>query len=186
MNAIDSLEKRIKVLELQVLPLDRSSLSRDTQSITDLLLQTQMMIKSALSCREAITSILHHTATINEYLNPNYGSNEIDVEAKRHYLLELYPEIREIVQTVSSFEKLVTFIDSEKITKMVELADKLEHITFNNLTLYDESRQVTIKVLKSLQHYNDITTSIKLLFGSLDKAISELEEALQPKFITEE
>lgn len=186
MNAIDSLEKRINALELQVLPTNRCCLSPDTQSVTDLLFQTQIMIKSALSCREAITSVLYHTLTLNEYLNPNCGSNEVDAKSKHHYLLELYPEIRESGQAVSTFEKLITFIDSEKIVKVTELAEKLENLTASNLTIYDKSREVTIKVLRSLQHYNDIITSIKLLFGSLDKAISELEEAFQDKFITEE
>lgn len=186
MDAISLLEKRIEALELQVLPADRSSLSNETQTVTDLLLQTQTMIKSALSCREAITSILHHTVTINEYLDPSHGSSELEIEAKRHYLLELYPEIRETIQTVGTFEKLIPFIDSTNITKLTELAEKLEHLAVTNLTLYDESREVTVKVLKSLQDYNDISMSIKLLFGQLDRAILELEEALKPKFVTEE
>lgn len=186
MDAITLLEKRIAALELQILPADKTCLSSDSQSITDLLLQTQTMIKSALSCREAITSILQHTLTINEYLDPNHGTNELEVEAKRHYLLELYPEIKETIRTVGSFEKLVPFVDSANISKVTELAEKMEHLGVANLSLYEQSREVTMKVLKSLQQYNDITMSIKMLFGQLDRAVSELEEALQPVFDTEE
>lgn len=93
MDAIDLLEKRIEALELQVLPREKASLESKSQAITDLLLQTQTMISSALSCREAITSILQHMTTINDYLDPCNGENDLEVEAKRHYLLELYPEV---------------------------------------------------------------------------------------------
>lgn len=93
MDPIDLLEKRIEALELQVLPKEKSSLESKFQGITDILLQTQTMISSALSCRDAITSILRHIQTVNEYLDPCYGENDLEVEAKRHYLLELYPEV---------------------------------------------------------------------------------------------
>lgn len=186
MDAISLLEKRIEALELQVLPSNGTTLSTNSQTVTDLLFQTQTMITSALSCREAITSILQHMVTINEYLDPRNGANELEVEAKRHYLLELYPEIKDTVQTISGFEKLVPFIDSTNIAKVTELAEKLQQLAVSNLTIYDESREVTLKVLKSLQEYNNITSSIKILFAQLDKAVSDLELALQPKFTTEE
>lgn len=70
--------------------------------------------------------------------------------------------------------------------KVTELSDKLEHLTATNLVIYEESREVTQNVLKSLQQYNDITNSIKVLFAQLDRAITDLEVALQPKFLTEE
>ncbi|CAH1984641.1 unnamed protein product [Acanthoscelides obtectus] len=186
MEAIDLLEKRIAALELQVLPENPNSEANKTQTITDLLLQTQTMITSALSCREAITSILQHMTTINEYLDPSTEASELEVEAKRHYLLELYPELKGTVQIIGNFENLVPFIDSSNILKVVELSGKLEQYASNNLTLYEESRQVTMKVLNSLQQYNDIQTSLKTLFAQLDKAVNDLERALKPKFSTEE
>lgn len=186
MDAIDLLEKRIEALELQVLPRERASLEGKSQAITDLLLQTQTMISSALSCREAITSILQHMTTINEYLDPCNGENDLEVEAKRHYLLELYPELKDTVQLIGTFQNLIPYTNSENILKVTELSDKLEQLAAANLSIYEESREVTQNVLKSLQQYNDITNSIKILFAQLDRAIVDLEVALQPKFVTEE
>ncbi|CAG9771969.1 unnamed protein product [Ceutorhynchus assimilis] len=185
MDGIDLLEKRIEALEEQILPKE-TSLENKSQAITDLLLQSQTMITSALSCRESITSILGHMTTINNYLDPCNWENDLEVEAKRHYLLELYPELRNTVQLVRSVQKLIPYTNSDKIMKVTELSGKLEQLTETNLVVYSESRDVTQKVLKSLQQYNDITTSIKVLFAQLDRAVVVLEEALLPKFETEE
>ncbi|KAJ8978110.1 hypothetical protein NQ317_015920 [Molorchus minor] len=185
MDAIDLLEKRIEALELHVLPKNKNSIDK-SHVITDLLLQTHTMITSALSCREAITSILQHMTTINEYLDPTNGENVLEVEAKRHYLLELYPELKDTVQLIGTFESLVPYTDSANIVRVTELSEKLDQLAVNNLSIYEESREVTQKVLQSLQRYNDITNSIKMLFAQLDKAVTDLENALQPKFTTEE
>ncbi|KAJ8917784.1 hypothetical protein NQ315_010690 [Exocentrus adspersus] len=168
MDAIDLLEKRIEALELQVLSKDTSA--SQTQAITDLLMQTHTMITSALSCREAITSILQHMTTINEYLDPSYGENVLEVEAKRHYLLELYPELKDTVKLIGTFENLIPYADSANIVKVTELSEKLDRLAVNNLSIYEESVEVTQNVLASLQKYNDITGSIKVLFAQLDRA----------------
>lgn len=186
MDAIDLLEKRIEALELQVLSKDTSSVANQTQAITDLLMQTHTMITSALSCREAITSILQHMMTINEYLDPSYGENVLEVEAKRHYLLELYPELKDTVKLIGTFENLIPYADSANILKVTELSEKLDRLAVNNLSIYEESVEVTQNVLASLQKYNDITGSIKVLFAQLDRAVTDLENALQPRFTTEE
>ncbi|XP_060517476.1 dynactin subunit 3-like [Cylas formicarius] len=185
MDVIDLLEKRIEALELKILPKDKT-LNLKSQSITDLLLHTQTMISSALSCRDAITSILQHMTTINEYLDPCNGESELEVEAKRHYLLELYPDLQDTVQLIRTFENLVPFTDSVNITKITELSEKLDRLAVANLATYEESREVIQNVLKTLQQYNDITGSIKILFTQMDQAISDLEVALQPKFVSEE
>lgn len=92
-DAIDLVEKRIEALERQILPKGPQPSNVKFQPITDLLTQTQTMISSALSCREAITTTLQQLDTINSYLDPNNGENDLEVEAKRQYLLELYPEV---------------------------------------------------------------------------------------------
>lgn len=92
-DAIDLVEKRIEALERQILPKGPQPSNVKFQPITDLLNQTQTMISSALSCREAITTTLQQLDTINNYLDPNNGENDLEVEAKRQYLLELYPEV---------------------------------------------------------------------------------------------
>ncbi|KAL1491147.1 hypothetical protein ABEB36_011788 [Hypothenemus hampei] len=185
MDPIDLLEKRIEALELQVFPKE-ASLENRAQAITDLLLQTQTMISSALSCREAITSILQHMTTINEYLDPCNGENILEVEAKRYYLLELYPELKDTVQLIGTFQNLIPYTNSDNINKVTELSDKLEQLACTNLSVYEESRGVTQDILRSLQQYNDITSSIQVLFAQLDRAITDLEAALQPRFIPEE
>ncbi|CAH1109234.1 unnamed protein product [Psylliodes chrysocephalus] len=187
MDPIAVLEKRIEALELQVFPLgDHSQISNKTQTITDLLSETQTMIKSALHCRESITSMLQHLVIINDYLNPAGDADELEVEAKRQCLLELYPELKDTVQTISTLESLLPFIDSINISKVVEFSGKLEEIALSNLKLYGECRDITKKVLVALQNYNDISNSIKLLFSQLDTAISNLENALQLRVVSEE
>ncbi|XP_066159120.1 dynactin subunit 3 [Euwallacea fornicatus] len=186
MESIDLLEKRIEALELQILPKDKSSIDGTSPAITDVLLHTQTMISSALSCRDAITSILQNMTTINDYLDPCNGENDLEVEAKRHYLLELYPELKDTVQLIRTFQNLMPFTNSENILKVTELSDKLQQLTADNLTIYEESREVTKNVLKSLQQYSDITRSISVLFIQLDRTVTDLEAALQPRFVTEE
>ncbi|XP_056644647.1 uncharacterized protein LOC130900078 isoform X1 [Diorhabda carinulata] len=187
MDPITILEKRIEALELQVFPSgDHSLIGIKTQTITNLLQETQTMITSALSCREAITSMLQHLVTINDYLDPSGGADELEVEAKRHYLLELYPELKNTIQSIGTFETLLPYIDSINISKIVDLSSKLEELAVSNLSLYGECRDVTKKVLVALQNYNDISNSIIVLFAQLDTAVSNLEVALQPKFATEE
>ncbi|KAJ8971948.1 hypothetical protein NQ314_000465 [Rhamnusium bicolor] len=187
MDSVDLLEKRIETLELLVLPKNFTCFTNKNQAITDLLLQTYTMITSALSCREAIISILQHMTTINEYLDPTSGENILEVEAKRHYLLELYPELKDTVRLIRSFENLLLYTDSGNILKITELSEKLDRLAVTNLNIYEESREVTQNILKSLQKYNDITGSIKILFAQLDNAMIDLESTLvQPMFTTEE
>lgn len=187
MDPLDFLEKRIAALELQVLPKNpRFPNDGKTQDITEILLQTQTMISSALCCREAITSILQHMTTINSYLDPNNGESELEVEVKRHYLLELYPELKDIVKLVSTFESLTAYADSEGIARATGLTNKLEDLAAFNLKMYEESQIVTNRTVDALQQYNDIITSIKVLFAQLDKGITDHEAALMPKLAKED
>lgn len=184
MNAIDILEKRIKALELVILPNEPETVKN--LAITDLLLQTQTMISSALSCREAITSILSHMNTINAYLDPTNGENDIEVETKRIYLLELYPELKELVHSIGTFESLIPYTDPTNLLRVNDLSVKLEELAVANINIYEDNKIITKKVLESLQVYSDITSCIKLLFGQMDKAITDLEAALQVQFSSEE
>lgn len=185
MEAIDLLEKRIAALELQVLPSD-ANFPKNNQKITDLLLQTQTMITSALSCRDIIVSILQHMVSINTYLDPAAGDNMLEVEAKRLYLLELYPELKDTIIMISTLQESIKFIDSPNIMRVTELCGQLEQLAVKNLGTYEKSRDVTHKVLQAIQQYNDISHTIKLLFMKMDNIISELETALQPKLSHEE
>ncbi|CAH0558243.1 unnamed protein product [Brassicogethes aeneus] len=184
MDPLDILEKRITALELQVLP--KNGEINSAQAITELLLQTHNMLTSALSCREAISSILQHLSTINNYLDPNNGETELETEAKRQYLLECYPEIKETVQAIATIGSLTSFTDSANIKKVTELSQKLEELSVSNLGIYEESRKCTENVVRTLQEYNDITSSIKMLFAQLDRAMTDIELSLIPKMKLEE
>ncbi|KAK5645822.1 hypothetical protein RI129_004286 [Pyrocoelia pectoralis] len=181
MDPIDLLEKRIAALELEVLPLAKEVGPDKSQLITDLLIQTHSMTTTALSCREVITSILRRMEIINDYLNPSYCDVQLDIQDKKQYILELYPEMKKTMQLVVDFERLRTFLDSPSISNIPSLVDKLEKLTISNVNTYQECKEVTNKILQALQQYNDITMSIKILFAQLEESITNIEVSLLPK-----
>lgn len=180
-DPIDLLEKRIAALELQILPEDKNTELNKTQAIADLLIQTHTMIATALSCRDVISSILEKLPIINEYLNPMYSENELELHAKRQYVLELYPELKQTAALMSEFDTVKDVTDSKVISRISDLSDKLENLTISTLSTYDECKVITCKVLESLQQYNDITKTIKILFAQLEYKVNEIETALAPK-----
>jgi len=186
MEAIGLLEKRIAALEIEILPMAKDVGIDKSQMITDLLLQTHSMTTTALSCREVITSILRRMEVINDYLNPNYCDTHLDVQDKRQYVLELYPEMKKTVDLVSDFERLKSFLDSPAINNIPSLIDKLEKLTITSVDTHEECREVTDKILRALQQYNDITMSIKVLFAQLEQSITSIEVSLQPRAMVDE
>ncbi|KAK4879293.1 hypothetical protein RN001_007439 [Aquatica leii] len=181
MDPIDLLEKRIAALELEVLPLSKEVGPDKSQLISNLLIQTHSMTTTALSCREVITSILRRMEVINDYLNPNYTDTQLDVQDKKQYILELYPEMKKSMQLVVDFERLRAFLDSSSINNIPSLVDKLEKLTISSVNTYEECKEVTNKILYALQQYNDITMSIKILFAQLEESITNIEISLQPR-----
>lgn len=186
MDPIDLLEKRIAALELEVLPLAKHADIDKSQLVTDLLLQTHSMTATALSCREVITSILRRMEVINDYLNPSYCDTQLDIQDKRQYVLELYPEMKKTVQLVVEFERLKSFLDSPSIHNIPMLVNKLEQLTISNVNTYEECKEVTDRILQALQQYNDITMSIKILFAQLEQSITSIEISLQPRLAVDE
>lgn len=184
MDAIELLERRIAALELEVLPLDNNLDVDKSQLITDLLLQTHSMTTTALSCREVISTILNRMETINSFVNPTFCETQLDVENKKQYMLELYPEMQKTLQLVAEFDCLKGFLDSPAIANIPTLVSKLEQLTLSNSGVYDECREVTNKIFCALQQYNDITTSIKMLFAQLEQSVMAIELSLDAKSIT--
>nr|XP_023019176.1 dynactin subunit 3-like [Leptinotarsa decemlineata] len=180
MDPINLLESRIENLEIQIFG-DKLP-TTNTKNVTSLLLETHAMITSALSCREVISSMLHHLSIINEYLDPNLGVDELEAETKRYHLLQLYSELKDTVQKIGTLESLLPFIDSENIAKVTELSGNIEQLAVGNMNTYSECQEVTQNVLKSLRNYNEIISTIKILFADLDTEVSLLENSL----ITEE
>lgn len=184
MDAIELLERRIAALELEVLPLDANFEADKSQLITDLLLQTHSMTATALSCREVIGTILSRMEMINSFVNPTFCDSQLDVENKRQYMLELYPEMQKTLQLVSEFDRLKGFLDSPVIANIPSLVNKLEQLTLSNTGVYDECKEVSNKILCALQQYNDITTSIRLLFGQLEQSVMAIEMSLDPTSVS--
>ncbi|XP_018334783.1 uncharacterized protein LOC112905845 [Agrilus planipennis] len=178
MDTIDLLEKRIAQLELSILPKDIEEDVRKKHLVTDLLIQTHTMIATALSCREVVTSILQRMPEINDYLDPHYSENLLDTEQKKQYILELYPELKKTAELVVQFQKVNPFAELVDIDK---LEDRLELATISNADIYKESQEVTHNILKSMQQYNDIISTIKVLFMQLECSVSEIEKSLQSK-----
>lgn len=185
MDAVDLLEKRIEALELQILPKDKSVLSNKSQTIADLLTETQTMISSALSCRESVTSLLQHMHTINEYLDPSSGEYDLEADIKKQYLLQIYPELKARVELIKTFNNLIQFTNSESLQKVTELSGKLQTLAGSNVEIYEECKEVNENVLKALQEYNNISTTIKVLFTQMDKDISQFEYTQNIKISTE-
>ncbi|KAF5270489.1 hypothetical protein FQA39_LY08367 [Lamprigera yunnana] len=181
MDPIDYLEKRIAALELEVLPLAKDVGLDKSQLIVDLLLQTHSMTTTALSCREVITSILRRMEIINDYLNPNYYDTQLEIKDKKQYILELYPEMKKSIRLVTDFENLCAFLDSSSINNIPALVDRLEKLTISNVNTYKECKEVTNKILQTLQQYNDITTSVKVLFAQLEESITNIEITLHSR-----
>ncbi|CAG9835819.1 unnamed protein product [Diabrotica balteata] len=185
---LDLLEKRIEALELKVFPAgDPSAIANKNQTITNILTQVQTFVTTALTCRETITSMLQCYGTLNEYLDPAGGADELEVEAKRHYILQLHPEIKDTLQTHTRIlQNLLPYVESENISKVVEMTAQLEEASVSHLNLYGEWRDTMYKMVVALQNFTDIMSSIKVLFSQLDNTLTSLEYSLQPKFVTEE
>lgn len=180
-DPMDLLEKRIAALELQILPKDKQVEINKVQPIADLLIQTHTMIATALSCRDAISAILEKLPVINEYLNPMYSETELELESKRQYVLELYPELKETAILLTEFDSVRDVTDSKVIARVSDMAEKLESLVHSSLTTYDECKVITNKVLESLQQYGDIIKTIKILFAQLEYNVTEIESILAPK-----
>lgn len=184
MASIDLLEKRLEALELQIM--GKSGSKGKSQDVTELLLHTKMMTASALSLREVITSILERMPKLNDYLDPSYSLNDHETEVKRRYVILLYSELKESAELIKKFEFLRPVLDSNYILEIGQSMEKLKELTAENVSLYEKSTQTTNDVLKALQTYNNITLSIRKVFVELDKSVTELENASQPKVKVEE
>lgn len=184
MTPVDSLEKRLEALENKVFA--QKNVIDKTRTVTDQLLQTKIMIKSALSLRESITSLLEKMPKINEYLDPTYSVNESETELKRRYVILLYPELKETAELLHRFNDLKSMADSKAVVQISDSVGKMNELAAKNLALYEKSRDTTNDILKALQAYNDITFSIRKLFADLDKSLTELELLIHTKVKMEE
>ncbi|KAK9888505.1 hypothetical protein WA026_000756 [Henosepilachna vigintioctopunctata] len=184
-NTIAILESRINVLESHIL--GNCTKIEDVTTVTDSLLQAQTMISSALRCRDSITSVLDSMFIINEYLDPMYSEEMIDVECKMSFLMEAYESLKysygALGKAFQGFEKM---LDSENINKLIENGNVIESASAKNLEIYEMSRDITLNVFQLLRTYNDLMKTIKMLFRQMNLILSNMEMDEQPVINPEE
>ncbi|KAL3282209.1 hypothetical protein HHI36_005403 [Cryptolaemus montrouzieri] len=184
-NTIAILESRINVLENQII--GNCTEVEDVMTVTEALLQAQTMISSALSCRDSITSVLDSMVIINEYLDPMYPEEMVDVDCKTTYLLEAYDALKYSYGVLGkSFKGFEKMLDSENIKKLVENGDRIETASAENIEIYEMSKAITQNVFKLLISYNDLMETIKMLFRQMNMLLSNMEIDEQPVINPEE
>lgn len=185
MDPIDLLERRIAALELKVLPLESTMEENASTSVADMLIQINTLISSALSCRDVVTAILNRMNELNEYLDPSFYENRMDTDAKRQFILAVYPEIKNYGESIQKLKKLVPILDSEPLNNVPSLVPKLEQLTIANLNTQEENQQVSKNIANALQQYNDIIYCITRTFVQLEEVITQLELEMKPKVVVE-
>lgn len=148
-------------------------------AISDMLIQTNTLISSALSGREVVTAILQRMTELNQYLDPNFYENYLDNASKRQFILTLYPEIKKYGESIQRLKSLIPVLDSEHLNNVPSLCPKLEQLTLTNLQMYEESQQVSQSIAKALQQYNEIIYSITRTFIQLEEIVTHLESEMK-------
>lgn len=185
-DPIDILEKRIAALELQILPPKVSEEALAQTTITDMLIQTNTLIASALSGREIVNTILNRMVELNQCLDPTFYENKLHIQAKRQFILALYPEIKkygELVQKLKSC--MLPVLDSQPLNNVPNLIPKLEQLTVSNLKMHEESQEVSASIEKTLQQYNDIICSISRTYVQLEDIVTRLETDMRKSLVTD-
>ncbi|XP_022905009.2 uncharacterized protein [Onthophagus taurus] len=177
---IDALEKRLKVLELQILPQDKP-VDLKSQNIVDYLAEAHEMITMALSCRDAVSNMLQKLQLIHEYLNPSFCSFE-DLTEMRQYILDLYPDLKKTVDYLKQFAVLKPIIDADYCVNQ-ELTGRLSSLTVSATNGYVESESTKDEVKTVLKDLQEMTYSYKMLFAQLEYSMALIEEALKSKSI---
>lgn len=199
-DTIDLLEKRIKALELQVLPQDNfditqflSSAKSKKSTVVDLCVDTHTMIQSALSCRESIAAIIKRADLINSYLSPlEYldsctldGQEDLSKESRTKYIIELYNEVKMIIGYINEFKNLQKVLDKD-LPQVLTSVDKLQELYIKNSDLYEECQDVKFQILKTLQDYNNLCQEISAAFAGYDQQLSIIEQSMVKKTCVDE
>lgn len=173
------MERKIAALELKVLPKEPVE-DQIAQSVTDMLLQINTLISSALSCRDVVNAILNRMTELNNYLDPNFYENGLTVEAKREFLLAIYPEIRKYGESIQRLKALHPVLDSDPIKNVPSLVSKLGQLTLSTLKTHEEGVEISRSITHALQQYNDIIYSITRTFVELEEIVTQLEFEMKP------
>lgn len=179
-DAIDLLEKRLAALEVQVLP-EKEAYLLFIPGVVDLLIEAQTMIKTALSCRDVMSSIVEKLPLINAFLDPMHCENELELQTRRQYILEMTPELMQSASLLTRLEMVKCFTDSKSITRIADLSEKLESVAVSSFTHYTGHKLLTEDVVNYVQMYNEVIKTIKELFAQFEFNLTEIEKALAPK-----
>lgn len=144
-----------------------------------MLIQTNTLISSALSGREAVTAILQRMTELNQYLDPNFYESCLDVGSKRQFILTLYPEIKKYGESIQRLKTLLPVLDSAHLNNVPGLCSKLEQLTLTNLKMYEESHEVSQSIAQALRQYNEIIYSISQTFVQLEEIVTNLETEMK-------
>lgn len=148
-------------------------------TVADMLIQTNTLIASALSGRDIVNTILNRMVELNQYLDPNYYENKLNIQAKRQFILALYPEIKKYGESIQKLKSLVPVLDSQQLNNVPSLIPKLEQLTVSNLKMHEESQEVSASIAQALQQYNDIIYSISRTFVQLEDIVTRLESNIK-------
>ncbi|XP_044751800.1 uncharacterized protein LOC123311774 isoform X1 [Coccinella septempunctata] len=187
MPNLDLIESRIAALEREILGIANNGNTDDLKTtVTDSLIQAHTMISSALSCRDSITAVMDRMAKVDEYLDPLYVVQMIDVECKMTYVLEMHEKLKENYESLKALDKLLVILNSENINRLIDNDDRIKLALIENFAINQERLKTVENVIKVLVGYNDMMKNIKLLFRQMNLLLTNLESGQEQTFKNEE
>jgi len=178
-QSLDIIETRLEVLEKLVY--SGAEKEKINESVVSLLNKVNDSINAALKSRDSIISILTKMPTLNKYLNPAYDVSEKEMELRRQYVLEVYPELKQIAEEIKEFQRVKNFVDFPALKSLDEKKEKVDLLCGDVMDTYKEANENTKKCIEAVQLFNELLDLIKVLCAGMDQSLSELEGSLQKK-----
>lgn len=191
MENLDMIESRVSALEEKILGQTKNEEPKRNFSdlkpmITDTLLEAQTMITSALSCRDSIGRVMDKMVRVDEYLDPLYVAQIMDVECKMTYILEMHEKLNELHEKLKIFDKLLVVLDSENIKKLLENGETIQITAAKTSEVNELSISTLDKIMKLLVGYDDMMKNVQHLFRQMNLLLTNLEEGQEYIFEKEE
>lgn len=178
-HVLSALEKRVaemeKVVFGEISPLDTKI------TVVEALLNAHTMIKSSLIGHDNIVHVLERLPELNEFLDPTYSNNNIEIETKRKYILLLHSELQNLGVLLKEFQRVEKVVDSDAIANTTKLSEKLDTIIANNVNTHLESTASSKQVLETINKYNDILSSLEVLLMQFDQTATQIEQEMESK-----
>lgn len=181
---LDVIEHRIVALENLLIP-NGLTKSKDDETIIDKLMQTHLMVVTALVQRETVIKILHRLPELNRLLDPS-NSTDFDTDTMCQMLLTLYPALKLMAVDFKEYIDLRQYVDTKILDQIFELQGNLQKVYSNNSELYNECTKITQSIIKCLQDNFNIINSLSRVFAQLDCLVSSVEDLQNNQDIHEE